>query len=200
MANENHITSSKLAAFHNVAKTINISATLPNQVFFGRFAKFFFFESDRLFSSSFVAIVSSILNIEGSTSCCLVNFSRTQVLEYQVAEALFLERRTSEAEYDFWLRRGGPAEAWLFSMDRYGCASDKGEWCIYCEKENDIAVLGLLNNDDDRIFASQLNELHAYPIGILMEKGAFAPFPFNSLRDEWYKLLIENYDNFAYGK
>jgi hypothetical protein len=185
--------SPRLAAFHNVADSVNPTALLPQQVFLGAWDQFFFFESDHMFAPSFAEIAIDLIHIERATSCCLLNFSRTRVLEYQEAAAIFLEEGLRASDYDSWLRNGGPAAGWLFSMERYGCSSDKGEWCIYSEKQNDIAIIGLRCRDDARRFASTLEKLHAASIETLVQKGPPAPVPFSMLTAEWRRALVEHY-------
>jgi hypothetical protein len=126
---EVEIGSTRLTAFHNVVTFINANIVLPQQVFSGIWDRFFFFESDRVFAASFVGIISDFIRAEQAKACCLLNFTQTRALEYQEAAAIYLEETMSESEYASRLRAGGPAEGWFFSIDRYGCGSDKGgDW------------------------------------------------------------------------
>jgi hypothetical protein len=82
---------------------------------------------------------------------------------------------------------------WLYLMDRYVCASDVGEWCAYCEKENDTAVITLRNEADSIKFAQVLKALHATSIahvGLVPEEGGFR---FDKLTESWCSRLVEQY-------
>ena len=183
----------KRAAFTNVITSIDLTSCLPHQIFVGIWSKFLFFESDRIFSPSFAGAMQDLILAEQSTCCCLLNASRTEVMDFEKACSIFLDSTINENEYYEQLRTGGPAEGWLFSMDRYGCASDKGGWSIYCEKNNDVAVIGLQNPGDVEQLALPLKKLHAEPITKLVEQASTAVFPFSELTEEWRSELSRHY-------
>ena len=173
------------AAFHQVVSSVKFSEYLPNQVFKGDVSEFRFFESDRMFAPSFVDVVGELMSIEKSTSSCLLNISRVVVPTYREAPAIFFDSGMTGAEFDLQLRRGGPATGWLFSMDHYGCASDCGNWTIYCEKDNDVAVAALRGRGAAETFSAPMKKLHAEAVDALARQGSAAPFPFNSLVLSW---------------
>jgi len=70
--------------------------------------------------------------------------------------------------YDDQLRDGGPGVGWLYGVDRFACSSDLGEWCIYCEKGNDVGVIGLRADDSAKKFHGAMNDLFSKPIGALV--------------------------------
>jgi len=180
-------------AFGHVVSSISLMASLPSQVFTGDFSEFMFFESDRIFAPPFVEVIREFLIAEQATSCCLVNLSRTHTMTNSHDAAIFLEPQVTSVEYDAHLRSGGPTTGWLFSMDRYGCASDSGSWSIYCEKNNDVAVVALRSGSAAEKFASPLRNLHAEPINKLIHQGTAGPFPFSSLTPKWRKELSKQY-------
>jgi hypothetical protein len=114
-------------------------------------------------------------------------------MDYGQAVAIFLEAQTTGVDFDTQLRRGEPATGWLFSMDRYGCSSDGGSWSIYCEKDNDVAVIALRADGAAEQFASPLRRLHAEAIDILVRRESSAPFPFSNLTPKWRDRLREEY-------
>jgi hypothetical protein len=82
------------------------------------------------------------------------------------AAMLFIDAGTEPHAYDAMLHRGGPAKGWLFGMDRYGSASDRGGWSIYCEKGNDVAAIALRQPDDMEKYVEYLKQLHAERITV----------------------------------
>jgi hypothetical protein len=177
----------------NVNSSLISGAALPDQVFKDGDLCFRFFQSDRMFSSSFIDIISEFISIEQSTSVCLLNTTRANSSAYGNFSAIFIESGMTAAQYDAELRRGGPAEGWLFSMDHYGCASDIGRWIIYCEKDNDVAVVALRGWKTPETFSSPLGRLGAEAIDSLIEKGPSAPFPFSNLVPNWRGKLSKLY-------
>jgi hypothetical protein len=183
----------KRSAFHNVIGSIDSALRFPAQVFRGGWSAFLFFESDRLFASGFPVVAAGLLKTEQAEVCCLLNFSETNTLAYESAAMLFIDANTEPHVYDAALRQGGPAKGWLFGMDRYGSASDRGRWSIYCEKGNDVAAIALRERGDLEQYIEYVKQLHAEPIATLLEAGPGAPVPFSQLTENWRRGLIQNY-------
>ncbi len=183
----------KRRAFGHLARSINADLRFPAQVFQGSWSAFLFFESDRLFASGFTIVVAELLSVEQANVCCLLTFSETKKITYESAAMLFIDAETEQHTYDAMLRKGGPASGWLFGMDRYGSASDKGGWSIYCEKGNDVAVIALRQLDDMEKYAEHLKSLHAEPITTLIAGGSEASVPFGQFTESWCRSLTHNY-------
>jgi hypothetical protein len=177
-------------AFNNVMRSLDLTKTMPANVFSGVWPKFLFFESDRLFAPEFAEIVGEILSIEHGTACCLLNISETRTFEFEKIAAIFLDKTSDNSDYAAALRGTGPEVGWIYVMDRYGCASDTGEWCIYCEKDSDIAVIGFRSESGAMKFESPIEKLWANSI----EAHESAKLiPFHILLPRWREGLIHNY-------
>lgn len=183
----------KRRAFSHVIGSISGKASFPAQVFLGSWSAFLFFEADRLFASGFSVIAAGLLNAERAEVCCLLNFSETDQMVYEVAAMLFIDAKTEPHAYDTMLRQGGPTDGWLFGVDRYGSASDQGGWSIYCEKGNDVAVIALREPDDTEKYVEYLKQLHAEPIAVLLKAGSAATVPFGQLTEPWRRGLTQHY-------
>ena len=186
-------TRAKRSAFDHVIGSINDKARFPEQVFRGRWDAFLFFESDHLFAADFSARTADLLNAEQAEVCCLLNFSETATMTYDSAAMRFITADTSSQNYDAMLRQGGAAQGWLFGVDRYGCSSDRGGWSIYCEKQNDIAVIALREPDDKNKYATFLKQTYALPITELLEPGAAVAIWFKQMRESWRRGLTLHY-------
>ncbi|MGF6604818.1 hypothetical protein P3T23_009574 [Paraburkholderia sp. GAS448] len=182
-------------AFDTVMRSLDFDKLLPERVFIGEWTHFLFFESDRIFESGFMDAMCQLLRLEHAKVACLLNVDKTEVFELENVAALFLDEAVFGKEYGDELRAGGPADAWLYRVDRYACASDVGEWCIYCEKSNDIAVVGLRSADGIKKFEAPLQHLWARPIEDLMDGGCSPLFPFDHLVPAWREGLVSNYRN-----
>lgn len=183
----------KSRALSHVIGSIDDVKSFPEQVFRGRWSAFMFFESDRLFASSFAAVAADLLSIESAEVCCLLNFSEMDRRTDEFGAVLFLDAETGPHSYDAMLRRGGPANGWLFGTDRYGSASNLGGWSIYCEKGNDIAVIAFRQLNDKEKYAKCLEQLHAESITTLVSSGSTAIFPFGQLTEPWRNGLSQHY-------
>lgn len=184
---------SRAAAFRQVASSLKLEEALPSQVFRGDNLDFLFFEADRVFTPSFVEVVIELMSVEGANSSCLSKIDRSNEPSCRVDSAIFIEDGMTPAVYDAQIRRGGPASGWLFGVDHYGCASDVGNWIIYCEKDNDVAVIALRGRNAVDLFLSPITKLHAKGVDALIRQGSSAPFPFNSLVLSWRTGLSSQY-------
>lgn len=183
-----------LEAFRTVFHLIRPDISLPENVFERSMRRFLFFESDALFFGSFVEAAQTFLEIERSSAVSLVNLTEAlQLGRGGASPSICLTQDTTEDKYRERLRGGSPAQRWLYSMDRYGCASNVGEWCIYCEKRNDVAVIGLRDDSSERRFKPALALLGAAPLEELWAER----FPFREMVKEWRDGLVAHYGGFA---
>jgi hypothetical protein len=185
--------SARRQAFYNVISGLQLDKFLPANVFSGRWSNFLFFQSDRMFAVEFADVARDFLRTENSSVCCLLNLSETASLDFENASAIYLDEMVTGADYQARLRGDSPATGWLYSMDRYGCASNKGEWEIYCEKDSDIAVIGLHSDGGCNKFGSPIQKLRAAPIEALQGGELADLFPFSHMSPEWRRELFLNY-------
>lgn len=151
-----------------------------------------FFASDRMFEEPFVDLVKKLLTVEKASTCCVINVS---VLEEKVDDTrsfVVIRPETLPQQYLISLKEGGPASGWLYGVDAFLASSEKGEWCIYCERENDIGVLAL-NIPDIDCQNLIVDVLQAIPSSQLYENVVDKVFPFNSLTSSWREKLSGNY-------
>jgi hypothetical protein len=183
---------SRRKAFDGLIKALRPDARLPSNVFAESWSSYLFFPSDELFLGEFVSAVSGLLLAEKGSVACLINLSETTQMTFDKASAIFLDNRTTASWYDLKLRGNGPADGSIFVMDRYACMSDVGEWCIYCEKEEDVAVIAVRDTDGVTKFDSPLAAMRAAPLSQLSVPDT-GVFPFNKLTPNWHKELTCNY-------
>jgi hypothetical protein len=186
-------TAGRRQSFYNVVGALRLTRFFPANVFSGIWSSFLFFQSDRMFAAGFAEVVGDFLRAENSSVCCLLNLSEAVSLEFENAAAVYLDGMITKADYQACLRGGGPATGWLYSMGRYGCASNKGEWDIYCEKDSDIAVVGLRNPNGLKKFRPAIQKLQAAPIEAVQNGELAALFPFSHMSPEWHRGLTLNY-------
>lgn len=175
-----------------VAKYINKNIHFPNFVFKHKWKFHFFFDSDRLFSKQIIELVQQMLLADNSTEVCMCRLA--QPLEVNCKnDVITIDRTTSFENYILQLKGDMPECDWLCNIANFGLASDKGNWCIYCEKGSEIAVLAI----DDEVIASRLEPmllyLSAYPIDEALNRKASFGFLPQSLSKEWAIRLMAEY-------
>jgi hypothetical protein len=180
-------------AFHNSIGSLRPDRTFPLNVFRENWHDFLFFESDSLFEPAFIAVMNGLLDNEGSQICCLLNLGATVQENYSNPPARYLDRSTDPSQYISMLRGNGSPDAWLYLVDRYVFASDVGEWCIYCEKENDVGVIAFSGRDGTNKFSSAIGTLQATSINSAREMPREGAFRFDKLMPAWRSTLVEQY-------
>jgi hypothetical protein len=131
------------SATANALSAIRSEARFPHYVFSNQWDDFLFFDSYFLFVEAFIETKDTIFDEEASLCIALVNLGNAEIGSDPEPRSIYLDRSTTFSEYLSMLKGDGSPDNWLFLMDRYVCTSDKGNWCIYCEKQNDVAVLAV---------------------------------------------------------
>ncbi|MEN6586585.1 MAG: hypothetical protein ABFE02_11155 [Sulfuricella sp.] len=180
-------------AFDNIVTALDFDRLLPARVFLEVWSDFLFFQSDYIFAPEFVEVMGESLRLENAHVSCLLNLDKTGTFEFGDIAAIFLDERVTGREYRDELHGRGSADGWLYLVDRYARASDVGEWCIYCEKANDVAVIGFRGIGGVEKFEKPLKRLWARPIEELVDGGHTPVFPFNNLTPTWRKGLVQHY-------
>ena len=182
----------KRKAFQNIMNAIDPSAELPDQVFKSCMSNFYFFASDSVVSEEFVEIVQDMMRVERASVTSCMNLTRSKGLEFESIEVTYIDNSTKGDDYFIFLLQALNGESgWMVTMDRHAFASDVGEWCIYAERMNDVAVIAFSVIDIEK-YRSHLDRLDAHNIFDLIysDKGYD---PYDKLVEEWKTGLCKYY-------
>jgi hypothetical protein len=183
----------KQTAVRNAISRINSERRFPCQVFVGDWTDYLFFHPEILFEAHFVDVKNVLLKEENASVIAVVNLGNANSNAEEEPRAIFLDRDTTPNDYIAGLMGDGSAMSWMFLMDRYVFASDKGHWSIYCEKENDVAVLAV-GEAVSRFTRLQLGKLlNARSIRSVPMPGNGPLFDFQKLVPEWKSALTAEY-------
>lgn len=182
----------KEASLSKLASMLDLNVHLPDYVFTRAWSYFRFFQSDKIFCSNFVIILKSLISSEGSDVACIAKLDSIKnecENSNNSNEVFFVDSNTKGTSYSHRLFNG--EMGWIYGMERFGCTSNVGDWCIYCEKDNDIAIICMNGDDSAKDYKFALEKLNL----IQMRKYAFDKpiFPFNKLTNDWIKSLGDNY-------
>lgn len=180
-------------AYRNALGALWPSKRLPLNVFKNSWDDFFFFESDSIFQPGFISVMNDLMDAEDAHVCCLVNLGNTVEDEISTLRYKYLDRSTSPEHYMSLLRGNGAPDSWLYLVDRYVCTSDKRGWCIYCEKENDIAVVAVRNKIDTEKLIKAVEALQASSIKQAHQSHDEGKFRFEKLTRHWLSTLVTQY-------
>ena len=181
-------------AFSNVVLALELAKTLPDQVFDGIFSDFFFLDIDFIFSPKFPVVISRLLKIDSATACCLLNITKTAHFHWRHAATVYLNASTTGEQYYEQIAGNSNTVGWILDVGRYGCTSDKGEWVIYCERPNDVAVIAFRNKSFLQKVFDSVPELELYRVGSLLDDKVGAFFPYSHLTRNWETDLRANYE------
>jgi RHS repeat-associated protein len=97
--------------------------------------------------------------------------------------------RVSDSEWA-WVTSSSPG----FRFIRVACASDVGEWCMYCEPNNEIAVIALRQADAAARYASAMARVRATRLeDATREPPLSYGFSERALSREWREQLLREY-------
>ncbi|MBV8460903.1 MAG: hypothetical protein JO009_08445 [Candidatus Eremiobacteraeota bacterium] len=169
----------------------------PLNVFRGQWGGYLFFDGDLIFDAQFVKAVRTLLEIENAECACLriLDPSYDSVgHKWTSPEDFFLNKGISGDNYMSFLRPV-PGVGWLVAMfGRLGCTSDVGSWCIYWERNNEIAVIAVRE-------ARKLNQVkavlenNAAPIKQALEEPPSWGLTSRGMPPEWRAKLQQEYAN-----
>jgi hypothetical protein len=135
-----------------------------------------------------------ILSEEGSSAVALANLGNGPIGSDPEPGVIFLERDTAFSEYFQTLDGDGSSlRSWIVWVDRYVSASDKGNRCIYCEKENNIAVLAVRDTLSKSTLLKLQHVLEARSIRAISDPTADHLFNFDKLVPSWRAALKAAY-------
>lgn len=177
-------------ALSNVRQGLRTDGRFPQNVFVGDWAEFRFFDSDWMRAADFVDHVHAFLDIEQGRCACLWKIDSEVVDELAV---FFVRGQTTADEYRALLGGNAPGYGWLDAMERLACASDRGEWCMYCEPNNEIAVIGFRQRSALDRYSLALAALHALPIETAIQESLSYGFSERGLSPEWRRELSREY-------
>ncbi len=120
----------------------------------------------------------------------LINLGNVIPIDYNDPPAIFIDKNTEPKKYISELETNGAPLSWRVLVDRYVCASDKGNWSIYCEKENDIAVFAFREGFPQLISSQVERLLKAKSIRCSSVAGDSRRFDFEKLVPNWKSILI----------
>jgi hypothetical protein len=176
----------KAKALENLSRSIMSAKLFPKNVFSSDWNEFVFFDSDVMFKSEFPGNVKASLEIESGVCACMANLDQMAQGQDLDQCCLFIDRTMTDEAYQSFLC-GSNFSGWIYGVDRFGCISDAGQWAIYCERRNEIAVIAFRERNSLARFASVILQLGALPLQEALEKPlsyGFSP-RINSLTSAW---------------
>lgn len=185
----------RIRASKSVDAAIAIDRRFAENVFLGEWSAYLFFDPDLIFDRGFIEITKSLLLCEHCTCICLKNLEVALTGNLEQA-SLFLDNQTTGKAYMGRLSapiEGSNLVGWVHLMDHYGCASDIGSWCIYCERSNEIAVIAIRNEDDLVQLRPALELLQALPIRQAIERPSSYGLSVRGMSANTRAKLIQEY-------
>jgi len=180
----------RVSAVSNALSSIRRDKRFPQKVLAGHWEDYLFFEPFLMFDPCFIEIKNSLLVEEKASVIALINLGDDTPINHDDPPMIFIEQSTMAKEYISELESRGAPRGWRFVMDRYVCASDRGAWCIYCERQNDVAVFAFREGflQSTRLQVEKL--LKTTSIRFSSATGATEVFDFGKLVPSWRSALV----------
>jgi hypothetical protein len=184
---------SRSSAVSNALSSIRKDRRFPNKVLVGRWADYLFFEPFLIFNPDFIDVKNTLMIAEEASVIALVNLGNGIPTEHTNSQVLFIAQNTEAKEYISELESRGSPISWRFLMDRYVCSSDKGNWSIYCEKENDVGVFAFREGFSQSVWSQVEKLLKAKSIRFASSSGDTQLFDFGKLLPSWKSVLVDEH-------
>lgn len=176
----------------NINNALIHETTLPDRVIENDFFQSFVFNADIITDRKFIDFCKKITDLERSSICILLNLEIDNTNK-NVGRYIFINRQTNYEDYYKLLEAGGAKEGWLYDMGTYACTSDKGNWCMYLERANEIGVLGFKSIVPKEYLGNIIEIIGATPSSHIRTRALSEEFPFSDLTDDWRTSLEKNY-------
>src|SRR5258708_15870180 len=174
----------------NVRAGINPDRRFPRNIFVGDWSDFFVFDSDWMRESDFVEHVKAFLDIEGGQCACLWKLDSEEANEPR----FFLVRgQTTSEEYRAVPAGTTPGYGWLDAMERLACASDVGGGGMYCEPNNEIAVIGFRHKGVSARYSPAMSHFRAERIDLAIKEPLSCGFSQVAASPEWRDAFLREY-------
>lgn len=180
------------SALSNINNALVLNKTFPDRVIGKDFSRFFVFNADMIAGVRFIDYCKIVMEYENSRICILAHLEKDNI-GINMERYISVDRRTSYEYYYKLLEAGGAEEGWLYDMGTYACASDKGDWCMYLERANEIGVLGFKNIDDEDSLKNIIETIDATPSSHIGIRALSGEFPFSDFTDDWKVNLEKSY-------
>jgi len=113
---------------------------------------------------------------------------RAQIQTLQGKEAIY-----SFAVYGKALTSQEHVNARFDARARVTFSSLTCDWVVYCEKDEDLAIIAVRNKAVVSKFKAIFDEVRATSLNIYIERPDSGPFPKIPLKDQWKSEMIKNY-------
>ena len=171
-----------------LASAVDFQLCLPNRIFAVGWNDFLFFHADSLFEPDFVETVKLLLHLETGRCACVAKLEPSP----PQPNCFFMRAETVSEDYLAVLNGDRSQGGWIYSMGRFGVISDADNWCIYCEREEEFAVVAFREKCPTTVRNAFANRFGAAPIkDALADPKAFAP----AVTLPWRLDLLRNFGN-----
>lgn len=178
-------------AADNLTSNLYLDRRFPRNVFGPAWCEFFFFDSDWMFDPAFVGYVKALLEVEGASCACMTNIDAAGGNERRDSRFI-IDRTTTPEAYRSLLAGKGPTVGWINDIERFGCTSEVSEWCMYCERASEIAVIAVRRGVSPERYLPVLAPFKAARLADAVKQPLAYGFSSQALSEAWRsELLIE---------
>jgi hypothetical protein len=177
-------------ALANLSRSLDASRRFPENVFSGKWGGFLFFDSDWIFEGPFVEVAKTLVEIEGGQCACISNLDEAAGAD---RSSFFIDQKIAGQDFQSFLQGPRIGDGWIYGVDRFGCISDVGQWCIYCERRNEIAVIAVRESRAVEKCGAAIAQFKAMPIDQAIALPLSYGFSERALSAEWRTELLKQY-------
>ena len=143
----------------------------------------------------FVDHIKAFLKIEDGHCACLWKLDSEDPNEPRF---FFVREQATANEYRALLAGKSPGYGWLDAMERLACSSGSGEWCMYCEPNNEIAVIGFRHPGASARYSSPMSRFRAARVDEAIKEPLSYGFSQIAASPEWHGVFLREYAGRSY--
>jgi hypothetical protein len=180
-------------ALQNLKRHVIWDRRLPENVFSTSVHEFRLFSSDEIFRTEFVEKVKTLLRLESASCACMVNLDVSIGLINDEQQVFLFDASTTVDAYLDRLKGNAASTGWVHNMNRFGVTSDIGGWFIYCEKVNELAIIGFKNEITEIQVRYMAQQFGALPTAEALADKVSVIFASGALPKEWFERFVAAY-------
>lgn len=166
---------------------INLHTRLPNNVFEGKWGAFLFFDPDWIFCPGFISICQSIISKSHVTWI--------EVTDLENPNSSFRIDSTTTRESYQQVLSGQDCNGWIYLFHRFAISSPTKNWCIYLERDAEIAIFASKPECPDEIRDIMIQDFKALPIVKVVSSQGISAFDKEVVSESYIEKLIESFSD-----
>ncbi len=164
---------------------IDTTKHLPENVFIGEWSAYLFFDSDWVFSSEFIEFCNIVMKQDA--------VHEVEITDLDDPESTFsINSDISWQNYLAFLN-GRDFDGWLYDVHRFAVSTANQDWCIYLERDAEIAVFACKGSCGREALSFVMHKFKALSVEKMVETENTVAFHRRLAKTGFALKLVQSY-------